>query len=199
MFSPLSTGVWAELLNPIYGGYTYGISNIPTNTKERETMKTSLITPPTVRNLEEAREQCIEYDAVLTAGPYSDEVRNFNHPIHKVVEFSDTMFEEHGGPTYNDIVELIEFGVGVPKLLVHCHAGISRSTATAWGVAIANGNDPLEAFLYLQDKHPEEKGYFGQRKRPFAPNILIVKHLDKYFNLGTTLSEIRNKHSESGW
>jgi hypothetical protein len=66
-------------------------------------------------------------------------------------------------------------------------------------VAIANGNDPLEAFLYLQDKHPEEKGFFNQGKRPFAPNILIVKHLDKYFNLGTTLLEIRHKHSESGW
>ncbi len=162
-------------------------------------MKTSLIIPPTVRNLEEAREQCLEYDAVLTAGPSAHEVNDFGHPIHKIVEFSDTMFQRHGGPTFNNVVELIEFGVGVPKLLVHCHAGISRSTATAWGVAIANGNDPLDAFLYLQKNHPKETGYFGYAKRPFAPNILIVKHLDKYFNLGTTLIEIRNKYSETGW
>ena len=162
-------------------------------------METSLITPPTVRNLEEAREQCLEYDAVLTAGPNKDEVSDFNHPIHKVVQFSDTAYEKSGGPTVENVVELIEFGAGVPKLLVHCHAGISRSTATAWGVSIANGNDPLEAFLYLQDKHPEEKGYFGHGKRPFAPNILIVKHLDTYFNLGNTLLEIRNKYSRRGW
>ena len=162
-------------------------------------METSLITPPTVRNLEEARKQCLEYDAVLTAGPSKDEVNDFNHPIHKVVQFSDTMHETSGGPTLEDVIELIEFGAGVPKLLVHCHAGISRSTATAWGVSIANGNDPLQAFLHLQDKHPEEKGYFGQGQRPFAPNILIVKHLDTYFNLGTTLLEIRHKYSRRGW
>lgn len=162
-------------------------------------MKTSLITPPTVRNLEEAREQCLEYDAVLTAGPHQDEVSDFNHPVHKVVQFSDTRRIIDGGPTLENIVELIEFGAGVPKLLVHCHAGISRSTATAWGVAIANGNDPLEAFLYLKEKHPQEKGYFGYGKRPFAPNILIVKHLDQYFNLGDTLLEIRKKYSEMGW
>ena len=61
-------------------------------------METSLITPPTVRNLEEAREQCLEYDAVLTAGPNKDEVSDFNHPIHKVVQFSDTAYEKSGGP-----------------------------------------------------------------------------------------------------
>ena len=162
-------------------------------------MKTSLIIPPTVMNLEEARQHCLEYDAVLTAGPHQDEVSDFNHPIHKVVQFSDTMYQENGGPTFEDVVELIEFGAGVPKLLVHCHAGISRSTATALGVAVANGKDPLESFLHLRDKHPQEKGYFGYWKRPFAPNILIVKHLDQYFNLCTTLLEIRNKYSQRGW
>jgi predicted protein tyrosine phosphatase len=175
------------------------MSNIPTNTKESEKMETSLIALPTVRNLQEARSQCFEYDAVITAGPYKDEVRDFGHPMHKVVEFRDTMFEENGGPTFENVVELVEFGAGIPKLLVHCHAGISRSTATAWGVAIANGHDPLDAFLTLQNNHPSEHSLFRGFRRTFAPNILIVKHLDKYFNLGTTLLEIRNKYSEIGW
>jgi len=187
------------LPNATHGGYTYGMSNIPTNTKESEYMETSLIAMPTVRNLQEARSQCLEYDAVITAGPFKDEVRDFKHPIHKVVEFRDTMFESNGGPTFDDVVELIEFGVGVPKLLVHCHAGISRSTATAWGVAIANGVDPLEAFLTLQKQHPIEKSFYRGARRTFAPNTLMVKHLDNYFNLGTTLSEIRNNHTEMGW
>ena len=181
------------------GDYTYGMSNITTNTKESENMETSLIALPTVRNLKEARSECLSYDAVITAGPYKDEVRDFGHPCHKVVQFSDTMFEQNGGPTYGEVVELIEFGAGVPKLLVHCHAGISRSTATAWGVAIANGHDPLESFLQLQENHPIEHGLFRGAKRTFAPNILIVKHLDKYFNLGTTLLEIRGKYTEMGW
>jgi hypothetical protein len=67
-------------------------------------------------------------------------------------------------------------------------------------VAIANGQEPLEAFLQLQQNHPNESSVFSRGfKRTFAPNILIVKHLDKYFNLGTTLLEIRQKHTEGGW
>lgn len=176
------------------GGYTYGMDNI-------NIPKTSLITElPTVMNLKEAQLNCRDFDAVITAGPSKREVGNFGHPIHKVVEFHDTMFENNGGPSYENVAELIEFGVGVPKLLVHCHAGISRSTATAWGIAIANGQDPLDAFLELQRNHPNESSVFGHGfKRTFAPNILIVKHLDKYFNLGTTLLEIRQKHTEGGW
>ena len=175
-------------------GYTYGMNNI-------NIPKTSLITEmPTVMNLKEAQLNCRDFDAVITAGPSKQEVRNFGHPIHKVVEFHDTMFENNGGPSYENVAELIEFGVGVPKLLVHCHAGISRSTATAWGVAIANGQEPLESFLELQRNHPDESSIYGRGyKRAFAPNILIVKHLDKYFNLGTTLLEIRQKHTEGGW
>jgi len=175
------------------------MNNISTKTKKREQMKTSLTLLPTVRNLEEARQECLNYDAVLTAGPYKDEVSDFNHPIHKVVRFGDTTSERNGGPTFKNVVELIEFGAGVPKLLVHCHAGISRSTATAWGVAIANGNDPLDSFLTLQKNHPIEKSYYGSHKRTFAPNLLIVEHLDTYFKLGTTLQDIRKKYTVRGW
>lgn len=162
-------------------------------------METSLLSLPTVRNLDEAREQCLEYDAVITAGPRQEEVKDFKHPIHKVVQFTDTTSSTHGGPTYENVVELIEFGAGIPKLLVHCHAGISRSTATAWGVAIANGNDPLVSYITLRDKHPQERLFFGREQRPFAPNILIVKHLDTYFKLGSTLLDIRNEYTVRGW
>lgn len=160
-------------------------------------MKTSQISIPTVRNLREAREACLEFDAVITAGPHANEVSDFNHPIHKTIQFGDTISIENNGPTFENVIELVEFGAGVPKLLVHCHAGISRSTAIAWGVAIKNGYDPVDAFLSLKRIHPYERGLFGYDKRPFAPNTLIVEHLDRYFDFGTRLTDIRN--SRTGW
>lgn len=155
---------------------------------------------PTVRNLEEARAICLDYDAVLTSGPDSSEVQ-FGHPIHKVVQFHDTI-DPVRGPSFENVTEMMDFGIGVPKLLVHCHAGISRSTATAWGVAIGNGIDPLEAFLTLKLHHPStESSFSGFRggKRTFAPNRLLVSHLEKYFNLDGVLIKIRNKYSSTGW
>lgn len=152
-------------------------------------------------NLREAKNACLEYDSVITAGPSKDEVSDFGHPLHKIVQFSDTIFSSRGGPTYENVVEMIEFGKDVPKLLVHCHAGISRSTATAWGVAIINGENPLDAFLALRENHPEERGSFGNLnmgRRTFSPNQLIVQHLEQYFNLGNTLSKILRQHSEYG-
>lgn len=49
------------------------------------------------------------------------------------------------------------------KTLVHCTAGISRSTAIAWGILIAKGRDPLGAAKHIM------------QVRPIAlPNMLIV-------------------------
>ena len=175
------------------------MNNIPRNTQQ---LSQTLILLPTVRNLEEALTECLEYDAVITAGPQADEVSDFGHPLHKVVDFRDTSMLTSGGPTYENVCELMEFGIGVPKLLVHCHAGISRSTATAWGVAIGNGVNPLEAFLQLKQNHPNERGFSGFRhgvQRTFAPNKLIVSHLEKYFNLEGVLTPIRDKYASRGW
>lgn len=150
----------------------------------------------------EASTECLQYDAVITAGPRADEVSDFGHPLHKVVDFRDNSSLTSGGPTFENVSELMEFGIGVPKLLVHCHAGISRSTATAWGVAIGNGVNPLDAFLQLKQNHPRERGNsrIGDLgKRTFAPNKLIVEHLEKYFNLEGVLIPIRDKHTSWGW
>ena len=179
-----------------HGGYTYGMSNIPTTSNRKKTVKTSFIELPKVRNLQEARLECMDYDAVITGGPHPDEV-DFGHPIHKVVQFGDTT-SVYGGPTYENVCEMLEFGIGVPKLLVHCHAGISRSTATAWGVAIGNGENPLEALLQLRNSHPkDESTTFGWSPRAFAPNRLIVAHLEKYFNL--ELINMRDHFATMGW
>ena len=95
---------------------------------------------PTIVNLEEARERCHEFGSVITAGPSLREVREFMHPNHKVVEFDDVTSRHFGyvPPTYDQVEEMIRWGEGRADLLVHCHAGMSRSTATAWEIGRAH-------------------------------------------------------------
>jgi hypothetical protein len=70
------------------------------------------------------------------------------------------------------------------NVLVHCHAGISRSTATAWGISIANGVDPKVALEKLDANQPWENDDFSDQfsRRWFSPNRLIVQHLQTYFS-----------------
>lgn len=57
-------------------------------------------------------------------------------------------------------------------LLVHCFAGVSRSTATAWGVLCHQGLSVEEAWAKVL------------RVRSYAwPNLLICQHFDKLLNL----------------
>ena len=83
---------------------------------------------------------------------------------------------------------MVFWGANQEDLLVHCHAGMSRSTATAWGVAIARGADPRESLVALLEAHPMD--YDGQ-KRWFCPNALLVEHLQTIFN-DKTLMDIRH-------
>ncbi|MFM7047584.1 MAG: dual specificity protein phosphatase family protein [Actinomycetota bacterium] len=157
---------------------------------------------PTVRNLEEARLICGDFTSVLTVGPESHEVDDFGHPDHKVVSFDDITVNYRGylAPTFDLVKEAVEWGVGRTNLLVHCHAGMSRSTSTAWGIAIANGFDPMEAFDLLKQNHPVElhrtwtlDEHHPPRlaRRAFIPNELVLKHLERYFGLRSgTLRDI---------
>jgi hypothetical protein len=78
------------------------------------------------------------------------------------------------GPTLEQVEEMITWGCDQPDLLVHCHAGMSRSTAVAWGVAMARGLDPQRSIAALQAAHPQE---ISGEPRLFIPNLLIVEHL----------------------
>ena len=135
---------------------------------------------PIIRNIEEASELCHEFDAVITAGPEKREVSDWGHPNHLVVSFDDVTNDEYGqAPTLEQVRGIVEWGAKqTGSILIHCHAGISRSTACAWGVAIAKGFDPQEALETLSEMHPDESGW-GQRT--FRPNSLIVRHLETIF------------------
>ena len=135
---------------------------------------------PVIRNIEEAADLCHEFDAVITAGPDAYEVSGWDHPNHLVISFDDVTDPRYSdAPRLEQIKRIVEWGAKQEgSLLVHCHAGISRSTACAWGIAIAKGFDAKEALETLAEMHPDEGGW-GQRT--FRPNPLIVKHLETIF------------------
>lgn len=143
---------------------------------------------PTVRNLSESRIINADFDAVITSGPAEREV-NWDHPNHRVWEFDDS--EDKYGPKLDQVEEMIFWGAQHDDLLVHCHAGMSRSTATAWGVAIAKGLDAKESLVALLDAHPVDFDYDGE-KRWFCPNGLLVRHMQTIFH-DNTLMDIREE------
>jgi predicted protein tyrosine phosphatase len=158
-----------------------------TNTPNTETTVTSTyeasVTPiPTVRSLRESRAICKDYDAVLTAGPKPFLVRDFRHPNHIVVQFDDiTLMDYPSSPSVRDVERMLSWGVDQRNLLVHCQEGVSRSTATAWGIAIAGLNDPLQSLKALWENHPNESRVGHPRegmKREFRPNELIIMHIE---------------------
>lgn len=156
-------------------------------------MDNNLITLPVVSNIDEAKDWNKKFKSILTVGPKKSEV-DWGHPNHRVFEFGDTT----GGPNapkIEEIKEAIFWGAEQEDLLVHCHAGMSRSTSTAWGISIARGADPLDSFLSLKEAHPTD-GQLG--KRDFIPNRLIVKYLMEIFD-NKDLELIRKQHSHQGW
>ena len=142
---------------------------------------------PTVRNLVESRLINADFDAVVTSGPAEREV-NWDHPNHRVWEFEDS--EDSYGPKLAQVEEMIFWGAQHDDILVHCHAGMSRSTATAWGICIAKGLDAKESLVALLDAHPSDAGY--DDKRWFCPNGLLVRHMQVIFH-DPTLMDIREE------
>lgn len=133
---------------------------------------------PTVRNLYETALIGDQFGAVLTSGPEQSEV-NFGLDNHRVWTFHDTS-HIRTGPQLYQVEEMVFWGAEQEDLLVHCHAGMSRSTATAWGVAIARGLDAYDSLVALREAHPFD--YTDQEKRWFCPNSLLVEHLQVVFN-----------------
>jgi predicted protein tyrosine phosphatase len=66
------------------------------------------------------------------------------------------------GPTKKDIETIIEFAKNKDDLIVSCHAGVSRSSASAF-VIVCSQENPKEALKILD-------------KRRHDPNNLIIKH-----------------------
>lgn len=102
---------------------------------------------------------------------------------HKVLFVHDIPFEKKGfiAPQIEHIQDVLTFTEGLKsgdRLLVHCYAGVSRSTSMAIGILIHHGMGWKEAFDFVATV------------RPFMlPNKRIMQLLDGNFNLGGKLVE----------
>ncbi|MGE5504685.1 MAG: tyrosine phosphatase family protein [Actinomycetota bacterium] len=93
----------------------------------------------------------------------------------------------HVVPTERDVAAILDFGdrtTGIGHLLVHCHMGISRSTAAA-------------AILLAQHNPGRERDAFAEVRaiRPSAwPNSLMIRMADAALGRGGALVEAMREH-----
>jgi predicted protein tyrosine phosphatase len=146
---------------------TYDLYEIPTKSG-------SMTVLPTVRNLREAKVLNQDFPAILTVGPRESEVE-FGHENHMVQTFGDVTYDSWQAPKKFHIEEIVQFGLDNEQdILVHCHAGMSRSTSSAIGILLARGVEAEIAVSALRRIHPTD--------RPFIPNPIVVGFLSEMFN-----------------
>jgi predicted protein tyrosine phosphatase len=107
-------------------------------------------------------------------------------PHHYVMEFDDTEVVDEKGKwvaiTREDVERLLEFTRDIPegaRLLVHCRAGKSRSTALAMGIAMQHGMTAQQAFSTVQEIRPV-----------LIPNRRIVDLIDEILDRDDKLTPI---------
>ncbi|WP_341895987.1 protein-tyrosine-phosphatase [Ferrovibrio terrae] len=116
-----------------------------------------------------------------------------HHPkaLRDEFRFYDIVTEQDGRsmPTEHDVAAILKVGEKlavqpVRHLLVHCYAGVSRSTASA--VTLMAQRNPARAadiFAALGDIRPKA-----------WPNSVMIAHADRLLNLGGTLVEALRLH-----
>jgi predicted protein tyrosine phosphatase len=119
--------------------------------------------------------------------PEPDAFARFPSHRRRTLRFDDLLFETPGlqAPQEADVEALLAFGEDlaqagdVTHLLIHCHAGVSRSTAAA-ALLMAQHNPGREAdaFLALLELRPQA-----------WPNTRMVAMADRLLNRGGALAE----------
>lgn len=126
--------------------------------------------------LREVKSHSKQYNVIFITNPSDPFYRPELHDlvIHAkkalVCQFQDVEFERYdpaktnwaGGPQKEHVEAILQFAEDKDNFIICCHAGISRSSATAFVVACAK-NDPKEAVKFLN-------------VRKHDPNSLVVKY-----------------------
>lgn len=141
---------------------------------------------PRIRNLRESSLLCFDHQAVLTAGPLALEV-DWGHPNHIVLEFDDTVDPFPDAPQMHHVEKIAEFSLqhNSSTPLIHCHAGMSRSTAAGIIYLLANDVDAALAVSTLASIHPEG--------RTFSPNAQMILLAAELFSI-PELPELTEPH-----
>ena len=113
-----------------------------------------------------------------------------NTPIpHLHVQVNDVGHAAHWAlrPTPEHLQTVLQFTEDLTdedRLLVHCFAGQSRSTAIAIGILLQHGMDHQQAFEHV-----------ASIRDILLPNTLFIQHIDDYFGLHNKLVEhVANHH-----
>lgn len=96
---------------------------------------------------------------------------------HLILRFDDVSYQRDGytAPSLWHVERILEFSKNFTdddKVLVHCQAGISRSTAAAIGILIQHGMSYEDAYNRIENIRPI-----------LSPNKLMVSFIDEHFNL----------------
>lgn len=95
--------------------------------------------------------------SLVDPGKYVFVSSRIDRANHLIRHFEDDL-KGPNAPKLSDAVAIVWFARNLPedaRLVVHCHAGISRSPAGAWIVLVAKGWGAEDALLEIQRMRPE--------------------------------------------
>lgn len=121
-------------------------------------------------------------------GPSTIDRQHSNHFIFSFHDVEDRNSTDYVVPTAQDIKSILDTAAQIPddgRLLIHCTAGKSRSTAVAIGVLIQRGMSPQAAFDWVKAHRPA-----------MFPNRLMIEYVDDYLNLDGKLITIVGTYYE---
>ena len=115
---------------------------------------------------------------------------HFGDEDHLVLRFEDAEEQDKGHswskdwvfPSSDHLEEVLDFTKDLTEddnLLVHCHAGVSRSTAVALAVCLQHGCRPKQAFDWVRSVRPQ-----------LWPNDFLTKFADEKFFCKGSLVEL---------
>lgn len=102
-------------------------------------------------------------------------LRHDRRHLHVAIADVPRPAEGHVHPTQKHLQQVLDFTADLTdddRLLTHCYAGQSRSTAYAIAVLIQHGMDPRAAFDHV-----------SAMRAILLPNTLIVQQIDAHFGL----------------
>ena len=119
--------------------------------------------------------------SLLDIGVNAKEALGFKGENHLILHFEDydkRWAHSSVAPKLDDIQKIVDFARNIgpdDKVLVNCHAGVSRSAATAIGILVQHGMHPADAILYCKEIRPQ-----------MWPNDLITEYFSEV--LGVDIS-----------